>query len=406
MSRVTILGNYSGRNAGDNAILGSLLHDLGDALPNTEFLIPTLNPGFVRRRFGRYRIRPLGLMPWHGSIKIFGCPTLYAMCSSDLILVTDNILFDRRYFDPTSNYLSTISWFVYGSRWLGIPVVLYNAGVGPISSDRGLAALGRVLADCPLAILRDSASLRLLASCGMGSRQLVRGADCALNTPRMSFTRRAALLEGLALPDGGAPLIAFNVNAHIRDCSGGPSITQHAIRVLAAVADRTIRSLGADVLFVVTQVMDTAFTERVVAAMGEANRVRVASTVRYDYLDLAGLLEASDLVVAMRTHALIIASAMGTPAIDVNVQPKSRAFLHTLGAETWSLPLTELSERSLFDLIALAWEGRNALRAALRLSVPREQALARAGARLVARLLGAQVPEAQVAVPWTPPAAA
>jgi polysaccharide pyruvyl transferase WcaK-like protein len=406
MSRVTILGNYSGRNAGDNAILGSLLHDLSGNLPNTEFLVPTLNPAFVRRRFGQYRIRPLGLMPWHGSIKILGCPTLYAMCSSDLILVTDNILFDRRYFDPTSNYLSTISWFVLVSRWLGIPVVLYNAGVGPISSDRGAAALARVLADCPLAILRDNASLQLLESFGTGSRRLVRGADCALNTPRIAMARRSALLRRLAFADRGAPLIAFNVNAHIRDCPGGPSTTERAIRVLAAVADRTIRTLGANVLLLVTQVMDTTLAERLVAAMGEARRVRVASTARYDYLDLAGLLAASELVVAMRTHALILACAMGTPVVDVNVQPKSRAFLQTLGAEAWSLPLSELSECSLFDLITRAWEGRDALRAALRVSIAREQVLARAGARLVARLLGAPTPDARMGVPWTPPAAA
>ncbi len=135
--------------------------------------------------------------------------------------------------------------------------------------------------------------------------------------------------------------------------------------------------------------------------------MRVASTAAYDYLDLAGLLRASQLVVGMRTHALILASAMGTPAVDVNAQPKSRAFLETLGAEAWSLPLEELCERSLFDMVSRAWERREQLKAALRVSVPREQAFAKAGAHLVARLLGSPAPDPRIAPAQSaPPAAA
>ena len=107
--RVTVLGNFSGRNAGDNAILGNLLRDLTRAYPDLEFLIPTLNARYVREAFSGYRIKAMGLMPWNLSIKIFGLPTVRAMLSADAVLITDNLLFDHRYFNPLFNYLCTIS---------------------------------------------------------------------------------------------------------------------------------------------------------------------------------------------------------------------------------------------------------------------------------------------------------
>jgi hypothetical protein len=122
--RVTVLGNFSGRNAGDNAILGNLLADLSSAYPDLVFLVPTLNPAFVRRCFGHHRVRALGLMPWNGSLKIFGFPALRAMLWTDAVLITDNILFDHRFFNPAFNYLSTISLLAPLCRRRNIPIVV------------------------------------------------------------------------------------------------------------------------------------------------------------------------------------------------------------------------------------------------------------------------------------------
>ena len=84
MKRITVLGNFSGRNIGDNAILGNLLQSFSETYPDITFLVPTLMPSFIRKEFGKvYRVKALSLMPWHGSLKILGLPTLYAMLRTD-----------------------------------------------------------------------------------------------------------------------------------------------------------------------------------------------------------------------------------------------------------------------------------------------------------------------------------
>ena len=183
MRRVTLLGNFSGRNAGDNAILGNLIADLSAVYPDLQFLVPTLNAGFVRRSFGGPNVRALGLMPWNGALKIFGLPTAYAMLRTDLVLITDNLLFDRKFFNPAFNYLSTISLLAPLCRRRGIPVLLYNASVGPIETPRGAAALRRVLRASELAIVRDERSKELLTELTpLEASRVHVGADCALNT--------------------------------------------------------------------------------------------------------------------------------------------------------------------------------------------------------------------------------
>lgn len=122
MTTITILGNNSGRNAGDNAILGNLLRDVSAELPQAEFLVPTTNPGFIRRHFGQFKVKPMGLLPWNGCIKNLGWPLCKAMTAADAVLICDNILFDRNLYNPLFNYLSSVALFApfckkRGFRW-------------------------------------------------------------------------------------------------------------------------------------------------------------------------------------------------------------------------------------------------------------------------------------------------
>ncbi len=59
VKKICVLGNFSGRNAGDAAILGSP-RGCPSRHPDTLFAVPTINPGFVRRAHARYRVKPVG----------------------------------------------------------------------------------------------------------------------------------------------------------------------------------------------------------------------------------------------------------------------------------------------------------------------------------------------------------
>ncbi len=85
MKKVCVIGNFSGRNAGDAAILGGVLHDLDERYNDLQYIIPTINAGFVKRSYSEYNIRPVGMMPWNLSVKIAGLPIILSVLQSDLV---------------------------------------------------------------------------------------------------------------------------------------------------------------------------------------------------------------------------------------------------------------------------------------------------------------------------------
>lgn len=397
MKRVTVLGNFSGRNAGDNAILGNLLDDLARAYPGLHFLIPTLKVDYVRRAFGHHNITALGLMPWNLSLKIFGLPTFRSMLHTNIVLITDNILFDRRYFNPMFNYLSTISFMAPRCRRRGIPILLYNASVGPIRTPRGARALQRVLDAGPAVILRDERSRNLLKELNLRHSEVTMGADCALNTEPPPPDRLDRILGRIGLQDSPRKGLGFNVNAYIdtwQKDSG--SITRKSFVVLVAkVIDRMIRELDLDVVFFVTQVMDRHIIGEVINAAENRERIVIADNPRYTYQELAGIMSKLEMLVGMRTHSLILSCAVGTPVVNINAYPKSAAFLDTVGLHDWSINFDRLSEENLYEMVRRGWDQREATRAALGPEVAREKAKSVASTRIVGRLLGLSPPASE-----------
>src|SRR5687768_11962355 len=86
--RITVLGNFSGRNAGDAAILGALINDVSRLYPHAEFIVPTTSPSFVRKNYPDRSVKPISLLPWTLNLKIFGLSALRAVLGCDLLLVT------------------------------------------------------------------------------------------------------------------------------------------------------------------------------------------------------------------------------------------------------------------------------------------------------------------------------
>ena len=76
MKTISVLGNNSGRNAGDAAILGNLLRDISALYDDVLFTVPTTHPGFVKSTFKQFNVKPVPLLPWYGSIKNFGLPCM------------------------------------------------------------------------------------------------------------------------------------------------------------------------------------------------------------------------------------------------------------------------------------------------------------------------------------------
>nr|NQU94369.1 polysaccharide pyruvyl transferase family protein [Bacteroidota bacterium] len=388
MKTITVLGNYSGRNAGDNAILGNLLHDFSLVQSNIIFQIPTLSPRFIKSNFGQYQVRPMGMMPWNFAFRNFGWPLYKAMTKTQMVLITDNILFDRKFNNPFVNNLKSIAFFSSFCKRKGIPIVLYNASIGPIDHAAGAAALQNVLDASALVITRDVQTKNLIEDLKLRHPKIVVKADCALNTQVPSLLRIQEIVEKEDLYTNPNGTIGLNVNAYVDNWSKKGSLSRDEFcKIIAGTADRLIEQLDVDILFIVTQVMDIKITRECVGHIQRKSRVRLVDNKKYTYQELTALIERVEVLAGLRTHTLIFSAATGIPMISINAYPKSVAFLETIGMGNWNISLKNISVEKLSGLIQRAWNERGKLRTKMVPIIELEKKKARESVRLVMDLM-------------------
>ncbi len=389
MKKINVLGNFSGRNAGDAAILGCLLHDISERYHDIEFSVPTINPTFIRENYSEYNVRPVSLMPWHGSAKILGLPVFREALKADVILVTDAILFDRQLYNPLFNYLWTLSWVLPRAWKREIPVVLYNCSLGPIRSRAGHACLQRVLDSTAALILRDKASVELLQEQKFQHPRIIEGADCALNVRAAEEARFQQIRREADLFSSQRPVIGFNVNSYVDAFvkSGGGFGRYNLVELYAEVVDRVIDSLEVDVIFVETQHMDLGIAADVLRAIRHKERVRLISNRYYSYRDLCSVIAKMALFVGMRTHSLIFSAAMGVVPVGIVTYPKNRGFMRTIGLEDNLVDFKALVPEAFYNVIIRAYQDRERLRRQMLPVVEMEKEKARRSAEVLKEYL-------------------
>lgn len=390
MKRICVIGNFSGRNAGDAAILGCLLDDVSRLYPNVEYDVPTINPEFVRKHYSEHRVTPVPMLPWNLSVKIFGLPIFRSVLRSDLVLVTDAILFDLHLFNPLFNYLSTMALVLPLARRRNIPVVLYNVSLGPINTRLGRVCMDRVLRSASRIVVRDRESTEMLGRIGLSCGPIDIGADCALCTRPSDAARVDEISRAAGQEWGNNGTISYNVNSYLDVFvrkNGKRFAREHFAKLMAATVDKTIDELGVNVLFVMTQPMDTAINDEVLARVRHRAAVKMVTNRECTYRDIAGLFTRVGLHVGMRTHSLILASSVGTPIIGIIATPKNRGFMRSIGQDARMVEFEDLTADRLFLLIKESWQNRQAISSQVKDQVHNAAELARKTATLLAPYL-------------------
>jgi polysaccharide pyruvyl transferase WcaK-like protein len=332
----------------------------------------------------------MGMLPWNLAIKNFGWPLYRSMTNTHMVLVTDNILFDRKFHNPLVNYLKSIALFSSFSREKNIPIVLYNASVGPIDHEAGRQALQQVLDGSPLVISRDEQTRELIERLCPHHPEIKVHADCALNTAIPSESRLQEIISKEDLFRNPKGTIGLNINAYIDTWRGDGKLgSQDFHAIIAGTADRLIEELDVDILFTVSQVMDMKSTLSCMQKIRRRDRVRVVGNDRYTYQELAGLLSRLEVHAGLRTHTLIFCAAVGTPMINIEAYPKSAGFLRTIGMKDWNISLDGISVENLTGIIKKGWAEREGLRQMLRPIVDQEKKKARDSVGLVSKILDA-----------------
>jgi polysaccharide pyruvyl transferase WcaK-like protein len=389
VSRITILGSYTGRNAGDAAILENVVRDIATECPEVRCEVLTINPRFVRETYPDLPLDPVATLPWNLSVKTLGWPLIRSVLRCDAVVVTSAILFDRQLWNPLYNYLSALMLGLPLAKRLGKKVFFYSVGIGPVYTPLGRRIVRGLLALADGITLREEASIGIMKDLGV-SIEPIMAADPALNQ-KLPPGLQAEVEQMIAAKIGPKPWASVNLNAYVDDWTGkkgtGKLGEGRFCAEMAAVVRRIVKQWGWGVVLICTHYMDEPIMQRVLELAAVAERVFFMPNRMYDHRHLMAAMAASEFMIGMRLHCQILAVAAGTPCVALNYAPKVRHFMEMANLEQYTVDFADFSAESVLDR---ANELRNQIQVVRGRLLPRVAQLqqqARISAQKIAALL-------------------
>ena len=357
-----ICGAYGYGNAGDDAILKSIIQSVQQLDSTMPITVLAKNTQSIKKR---YRVN---------SIYTFNLPKMISAMRKSVLYINGGgtLIQNATSWRSLWYYLFTLGL----AKLLGNKVDMYGCGIGPVTGKKNIWLVKHVLERSVDTItLREKDSMEELKGFGVGRPEILLSSDPALVLKPAPALDVEAYLNRHGLDPQGKYLCFM-----LRTWYGFDGKSQ----AIAACADWAYEKFGLTPLFLSLNIFhDSRAAERV------AQQMKAPCHILDDWAEpelLIGLLSRMDAVVSMRLHGLIFSSLSGAPLVGVSYDPKIQSFLRYLGAGT-CISLEDVTEENLKQAVAQAIDTLPH-REELRAKAERLKDLERQNIQAVARLLG------------------
>ncbi len=300
---VIISGYYGFDNIGDDSLLVSIVDGIRERLPDARVTVLARKTKQISRicrvrTINRFNVFRIWREMKHAKLLISGGGSLLQ--------------------DGTSRRSSLYyAYIIHMAKRLGLRVMIYANGLGPLTSSISRAHAGRAISSADYVSLRENASLALARELGV-TREIHVSADPAFSieiSPELwlDYIKRREGIEGkyfiLSVKDG---------NTFDGAKTGCDTLTVMADDIRTIAKNHSLTPIFVPMY----PNYDTAITKKLCAKVG-CGRVLEGLTAP----ELCALMKHSEIVIGTRLHMLIFAAAMAVPMLGISYDPKICAFL-------------------------------------------------------------------------------
>lgn len=335
---IVFLGTHGQYNIGDELLLDTFLTRLG---AHHRYVVNSYDPPFTAAQLaGRFTVEVIDTAG--GRVQL-----LRALMRCDLLCFGGGSIIKELYASTGRNRYSTLLMILaivfFTRRIARKPIAMFNVGVGPLLTPRGMRLARMILSNVDELTVRDERSLATCAEIGV---------DATLVPDAVFSADPLELLAGepgpTAVPDQGAtsperpdgPLrVALNLNFDIENPGNWELFLSRLAESLESLNVRHPIELHA-------LPMQAGFKRNDDAQIldGFATRVPSITMVQHElptHADAARLIESCDLVVSERLHAIVMASILGVPSFVLAYDVKVTELAARLGLEPWTVDINE-----------------------------------------------------------------
>ena len=379
--RITLFGNDSTANLGDQAILIAMMKALGDVFKGACFTILSAHPDLARERLGdRPEVERIGAIPWMARSGATICRILAGFTwsrmlaragllwtaasrerveaarwirQSDLVVLVGGRWIASPYFGTVMMAL----WALREAQGARVPVVAYSQSVGPFRTMKEKGAAHALLAGLKLIVARDTASMEFLRHFSAPGPRVAYAPDCvfALTVAPAGAVDEAMRVE--EIDESRRPLVAVTARTLAATMeSYRQEEHERYLDMMARICDALIED-GVQLVFL-SSTYAAGDYDRSDPDIGKTfrNRMNNPGALKivereYPVQVLKGMYGRMDLVVSTRMHPTILASAMKVPVIALAYEYKGVEVLNALGLGEYAVSLKDATAD---DVIALA----------------------------------------------------
>lgn len=299
MKKIFIFGYYGFKNAGDDAILDSIIRDFRKKDENISFSVLTYNSEYIKNRFN---VEPVSRSRYSDIIK--------HIKNSDLVISGGGSLLQ----DVTSSrslyyYIAMILL----AKFFGKRVMFYCNGYGPVTKPRNKSIMKWVVSKVDLITLRDEKSYEEIISMENNSNVYLT-ADAAFTMEKQEDSRIDDILKAEGISHEGN-LVGISVRPWKND--------KNTIDLFRKVA-RFLIEKGYKVVFIPMKFPDDKeISEEILKGLD--NSAYVIKNY-YSPSEVSGILGKCNFIIGVRLHSLIFSAINEIPFIGVEYDPKIKAF--------------------------------------------------------------------------------
>lgn len=310
--KIGISGSYGGMNLGDEAILQSIIAQIRSSV-KAEITVFSRVARDTNERHDIEKVvdvRSLSINEVRPEIQPLDV----------FILGGGGLLYDA----DAKLYLREVTV----AQELGVPVMLYAIGAGPLKDPASHKFISETLNKVDVITVRDSDSQRLLESLGVHQDIVVTADPAFLILPE-------PLLDGTLVKEqlnGNRPIVGMSV----RELGvAAPDLDEQKYHsLLANAADFMVDRFNADIVFVPTERknLDIQHSHAVISQMLKPHRAHVLKG-KYTPGQLLNIMGHFRFAVGMRLHFLIFAALQNVPFVALPYASKVKGLLGDLSLE-------------------------------------------------------------------------
>ena len=330
MTNIIISGYYGFENAGDEAILWSLIEQIKGSAPSAKITVLSAQP---EKTSSDYNVDTVN----RSNIREI----------LDLIKKSDIFINGEAVYFRTLQVIRVILLFnvKLSSKKMGLKTAFYSNGIGPINSSINRYITKQVLEKADILSVRDEASKVFLKDLGIESKIYLTSDPVLVLEPEPKVLGKEILKkEGIDI-EKMRPIVGISVRPWINNYH----------EVFAKFTDFISRELNCDILFIPFHGKDDLGESMKISKLMEERAFIIEGS--YSPKEIMSIISLLDFLVGIRLHSLIFAGAVGTPFCGISYDPKIDAFLRSFQMEPIAY-IEEIDLNIICDKIKTLWTNK------------------------------------------------